>query len=173
VSDLEDQKKNWGREGHGIPGANPNYAGRVRILAAAGVLILIGGTFVFLTGGHTQTKTATRYLADVAKGDAEQPQLDSSLHGRPTASRTIVHQLVQALRQEDRRLSSQHWPLRVDGDIQSLVTYNERQISMLDKYVAAPPGERAILLKQENNNAYQSEFYDEQIRAALDANPVS
>jgi hypothetical protein len=42
----------------------------------------------------------------------------------------------------------------------------------LKKYESASPSERPALLKQQNNDAYQSEFYDSQIRSALDANPV-
>jgi hypothetical protein len=172
VSDLEEQKRNWGREGHGIPGANPNYAGRVRILAVAGVLILGGGVFVFLTGGHTQTKTAARYIADVKKDDSVQPQLDVSLHHHPAKSEAIVHDLIETLQREDRRLSSQHWPTHLEGDIQALVSYNQQQVAVLEKYASASPSERPALLKQQNNDAYQSEFYDSQIRSAIDANPV-
>jgi hypothetical protein len=172
VDDLEAQKKLWGRDGHGIPGANPNYAGRVGIVAAAGVLIVGAGAFALLTGGHTQTKTATRYIADVAKDELMQSRLEVSLHERPAKSVTIVHELVQTLLKEDRRLSTQKWPIRVEFDVQSLVTYNQQQISVLNKYAPASSSARSALLKQQTNDAYQADFYDTQIRALLDANPV-
>lgn len=53
MSDLEAQKRLWGRDGHGIPGANPNYAVRVGVIGAAVVLIVLIGAFVVLTGAPT------------------------------------------------------------------------------------------------------------------------
>jgi hypothetical protein len=172
VSDLEVQKKLWGRDGHGIPGVNPNYAGHVGMIAAAGVLIVVGGAFVFLAGGHTQSKTATRYITDVAKDDSMQPQLDQSLYTSSAKSSTIVHDLVQTLLKEDRRLSTQHWPIRVKVDIETLVGINQEQIAVLNKYASASSSERAVLLNQLYNDAHVAAFYDSQIRALLDANPV-
>ena len=165
---LEVQKKHWGREGHGIPGANPNYAGRISMLVAAGVLIVAGGAFVLFARGDAPDKTATQYIADVSKYDSMQPQLDQALRTSPAKSPTIVHDLVRTLLKEDQRLSSQHWPARLKGDIGTLVTLNQKQISVMNKYLSASSSERAVLLKRENSDAYFAAGDGSQIRAALD-----
>ena len=170
MSDLEAQKRLWGRDGLGIAGANPNYAARVGISAVV-VLIVLGGAFVLLTGTHTPTKAATQYVTDVANGDALQLQLDQAHSTSSARSSIIVHSLVQTLLKEDRRLSIEHWPARVEGDVETLVTINQ-QISVLNKYAPASSSARSALLKQQTNDAYQADFYDTQIRALLDANPV-
>jgi hypothetical protein len=169
VDDLRVQKRLWGRDGHGVPGANPNYAGRVGLIAAAVVLVLAGGAFALLTGGPAHSKTATRYITDVAKDVSIQPELDSSLHDRPAESLTIVHNLVQTLLTEDRRLSTQHWPTFVNSQIRSLVAANQQQITILNKYAAASSSERVVLLKRQNNNAYTAQYWDARIRTALGA----
>jgi hypothetical protein len=172
MGDLEVQKKVWGRDGHGIAGANPNYSGRVRVLAAAGVLILAGGAFALITGGHSQSQTATRYVTDVAKGDSLQSNIDQSLRDSPAKSLAIVHDLIQALRVEDQRLSTQHWPGDIKTNLEFLIHDNQPQISDLKKYASASSSKRIVLLKQQYEDAYQSEYVDAQIRGALDATPT-
>src|SRR5664280_1119683 len=167
MSDLEEQKRMWGRDGHGIPGANPNFAGRMGIIGAAVVLIALITSFVFLTGGNTPTKVATQYLADTAKDDSLQLQLDQSLYISPASSSTIVHKLVRTLRTEDRRLSSEHWPKSVEGNVKTLVTINQQQISDLNKYVSASKSERVILLTQQNNDASNAADCGSLIRVTL------
>ena len=172
MDDLTAQKELWGRDGHGIPGANPNYANRVRMLGAAGLLIVIAGTFVFLAGGHTLSKTAGRYIADVSKGDTMQSQLEQSLHDSPAKSLNIVHNLAHALAQEDKRLLSQHWPGEVKYSMELLVSSNQDQISALNKYASASPTQRVQLLNQQSEDANQATYADSTIRSELDANPV-
>ena len=172
MDDLDAQKTLWGRDGHGVAGANPNYAGRVRVLAAAGVLILAGGAFALITGGHTQSPTATRYISDVAKGDSLETKIDQSIRNRPANSLTIVHDLIQTLRVEDQRLSTQHWPGDIESNVEFLVHDNQQQISDLNKYSSASPSERVLLLKRQYHDAYSSEYMDAQIRGALNATPV-
>lgn len=172
MENLTAQKRLWGRDGHGIPGANPNYANRVRVLGAAGLLIVGAGAFVFLAGGHTLSKTATRYIADVTKGDTLQSHFKQSLHDSPTNSVVIVHTLVQALRKEDRQLLAQHWPGEVKYSMAFLVSSNQDQISVLEKYSSASPAKRIILLNQQSEDANHSAYADSNIRAELDANPV-
>jgi hypothetical protein len=169
VDDLQAQKKFWGRDGRGIAGANPNYAGRAGLIAAAGILILAGGAFALITGGHTQSKTATRYVTDVAKDDSIQSQLDQSLHASPAKSLTIVHDLVQTLLKEDQRLSTQHWPASVRIEIESVVSANQRQVSVLKKYAVASPSERTVLLNQQSDDVNTAEYWDARIRTALGA----
>jgi hypothetical protein len=172
VDDLNAQKEAWGRSGHGVAGANSNYSGRVRVLAAAGVLILAGGAFALVTGGHAQSATATRYVADVAKGDSLQSSLALSLRDSPTKSVTIVHNLIQTLRAEDRRLSTQHWPGDIEFNMKFLIHDNQQQISDLTKYRSASSSERVVLLRQQYADAYRSQYLDTQIRGALDATPT-
>jgi hypothetical protein len=172
VDDLQVQKKLWGRDGHGIAGANPNYAGRVRVLAAAGVVILAGGAFALITGGHTQSQTAARYVADVARGDSLESKIDQSLRDSPAKSLSIVHGLVQTLRVEDQRLSTQHWPADIKFNIGFLIHDNQQQISVLNKYASASSSERVALLRQQYVDASSSEYLDAQIRGALDATPT-
>jgi hypothetical protein len=172
VDDLEEQKTSWGREGRGIPGVNPSYAGRVRVLAAAGVLILAGGAFALVTGGHTQSKTAARYVADVAQGDAQQAQLASLLHNSPSKSVTIVSHFVQTLRKEDQRLSTQRWPADLADNMEFLIRDNQQEVSDLKNYSSASPSERVVLLSREYDDAHQSQYLDSQIRTALDATPT-
>jgi hypothetical protein len=172
VDNLDAQKKHWGRDGHGIAGANPNYAGRVQILAAAGVLIIAGGAFALVTGSNTQSKTAARYVADVAKGDSQQSQLAQSLHNSPTKSLTIVSDFVRTLRKEDQRLSTQHWPGDITFNMEFLIRDNQQEISDLKNYSSASPSERVVLLNREYSAAHQSEYVDSQIRYALDATPT-
>jgi hypothetical protein len=172
MDSLEAQKRLWGHDGHGIPGANPNYASRVRILAAAGVLIVVAGAFAFLAGGHTLSKTAARYIADVKKGDTMQSQFEQSLHNSPAKSLTIVHDLAQTLRNEDRRLLAQHWPGEVKYSMELLVSSNQDQISDLNKYALASPARRIQLLNQQSEDANQATYADSTIRSELDANPV-
>jgi hypothetical protein len=168
VDDLQAQKEAWGRDGHGIPGANPNYASRVRILAAAGVLILAGGAFALLTSGHSQSATATRYLADVSKGDSMQSQFDQSLRDSPGTSLTIVHDFVQTLQKEDQRLSTQHWPGDLKLNFEFLIHDNQQQIAELKRYPSASSPARAVILKRQFEDAYRSQYMDSQIRHALD-----
>jgi hypothetical protein len=170
VDDLAVQKRLWGHDGHGLPGANPNYAGRIGMLAAAVVLLIAGGAFVLLTNGHTQNKTATQYMTDVATDESMQSQLNQSLLANPAKSATIVHDLVQTLLKEDQRLTTQHWPQRVEIDIKTLVASNRQQISVLNEYTSASSLERTVLLKQQNNDAYSASFDNFEIRGALDAN---
>jgi hypothetical protein len=174
VSNLDAQTKFWGRDGHGIPGVNPNYAGRVGLIAAAAVFVLAGGAFAILSGGPARSKAATRYTADVAKDISIQPQFDQSLHTSATTSSHLVHELIDTLVIEDRRLSTQHWPVSVAIEIKSVVSANQRQISVLQKYEPSSPSERATLLKQQNDAAYTAEFWDARIRTALGAaaNPL-
>jgi hypothetical protein len=173
VSDLKVHQGTWGNDGHGIPGANPSHAGRVGKIAAAVVLVVGIGTFVLLTRGPAPNKTATQYIADVAKEDVMQPQLDQALHTSPADSSNIVHGLAQTLVKEDRRLSTGHWPTRVNRDIDSLVATNQREVAILNKYASASSSERATLLKRENNDASSGAYYGRQIRAALGAGPAS
>jgi hypothetical protein len=172
MGDLAAQKKLWGHDGRGIVGATSNYASRVGIIVAAGILIVVSGAFALLTGDNSQSTAATQYITDVTKDELMQSQLDLSLRDRPAASLTIVDELVHTLQKEDRRLLTQHWPTRVRTDIDALVTANQHQISVLNKYGPASLSQRTILLTQENNDAYNADFYDTQIRAALDAHPV-
>jgi hypothetical protein len=172
VDSLEAQKQLWGHEGHGIPGANPNYSSRVRFLAAAGVLIVVAGTFAFLAGSHTLSATAARYIADVKKGDTMQSQFEQSLHNSPAKSLTIVRDLAQTLRKEDRRLLAQRWPGEVKYSMELLVSSNQDQISVLGKYALASPTGRAQLLNQQSEDANQATYADSTIRSELDANPV-
>jgi hypothetical protein len=172
VDNLEAQKRLWGRDGHGVAGANPNYAGRVRVLAAAGVLILAGGAFALITGDHAQSKTATQYVADVAKGDSLESKIDQSIRDSPAKSLTIVHDLIQTLRVEDRRLATQHWPGDIKFNLRILIHDNQQQISDLNKYPTASLSERVVLLKRQYEDAYSSEYMDAQIRGALDATPT-
>ena len=155
------------------PGHNPNYAARVRLIGAAVALIVLSGAFVLLTGAHTPDKIATQYNIDVAKDDSLQPQLDQALHTSPAESSTIVHYLVQTLLKEDRRLSAGHWPTHVAFAIETLVTINQQQISVLNKYAAASLSERAILLQQQSNDALSAAYYDSQIRVMLGASPTN
>jgi hypothetical protein len=135
-------------------------------------LILAGGAFALITGGHTQSKTATRYIADVAKGDSLESKLDQSLRDSPARSLTIVHDLIQTLRAEDRRLSTQHWPGDITSNMEFLIRDNQQQISDLNKYPSASSSERVVLLKKQYEDAYSSEYMDAQIRGALDATPT-
>jgi hypothetical protein len=169
LSDLEAQKRLWGRDGLGIAGANPNYAARVGISAVV-VLIVLGGAFVLLTGTHTPTKAATQYVTDVANGDALQLQLDQAHSTSSARSSIIVHSLVQTLLKEDRRLSIEHWPARVEGDVETLVTINQ-QISVLNKNTLASSPERAILLTPQNNDASRAADCDSLIRVTLGLRP--
>jgi hypothetical protein len=172
VDDLQVQKRLWGRDGHGIPGANPNYSGRVRVLAAAGVLILAGGAFALITSGHSQSHTATRYVADVARGDSLESKIDQSLRESPAQSGTIVHDLIRTLRVEDQRLSTQHWPDNIEYNVEVLIHDNQQQISVLNKYSSASSSQRVALLRRAYEDAYNSEYLDTQIRGALDATPA-
>jgi len=172
VADLEVQKKTWGRDGHGIAGANPNYAGRAGLIVAAVVLILAGGAFALITGGHPQSSIATRYVADVTKGDSQQSQLDQSLHNSPAKSLTIVHDFVQTLRKEDHRLSTQHWPANITSNLEFLIKDNQQEISDLKNYASASPSERVALVNREYEDAHLSEYMDSQIRYQLDASPT-
>jgi hypothetical protein len=172
MDDLDAQKKVWGRGGHGIAGANPNYAGRVRLLAAAGIVILAGGAFALISGGHTQSETATRYVADVAKADSLQSRLDQSLRDRPAMSVTIVHDLIQSLRVEDQRLSTQHWPGDITFNVAILIRDNQQQILDLSKYSSSSSSERVDVLKNQYQDAYRAQYLDAQIRGALNATPA-
>jgi hypothetical protein len=169
VDNIEVQKKRWGRDGHGIPGVIPNYAGRARVLGAAGVLILAGGAFALVTGGHTESATAARYVADVARGDSMQSQFDQSIHNSPARSLTIVHDLVQTLRKEDQRLSTQHWPGNIRLNMEFFIHENKQDISDLKNYASASSSKRVVLLNREYEDAHQSEYMDSVIRDQLDA----
>jgi len=169
VDNLEARKKRWGRDGHGIPGVNPNYGGRVRVLGAVGVLILAGGAFALVTGGHTESATAARYVADVAKGDSLQSQFNQSIRNSPARSVTIVADLVQTLRNEDQRLSSQHWPGNIRTNMSLYIHENEEDISDLKNYPSASAPKRIALLNREYEDAHQSEYMDSVIRDQLDA----
>jgi hypothetical protein len=173
VSDFKGQKLSWGRDAHGIPGANPNYSGRVGMIAAAVILIVGIGTFVLLTRGPAPNKAAAQYTADTANDDSMQPQLDQALHVSPATSSTTVHDFVHALVKEDRLLSTQVWPIRAKEDIGKLVTTNQQLISVLNKYPSASSSERVILLKRESNDASSGAYYGRQIRFALGAGPAS
>jgi len=171
MSDLEVQKRLWGRDGHGIPGANPNYAGRVGILAVV-IVVILSVVFVILSD-HSPEEPNMRYfnqyVSDVAPGDIQQTQFPQALVNSPAASSTIAHDLVRTLRGEDRSLLSGHWPLGVRRDIKRFVSINQQQISVLNKYPSASTAERTNLLTEQIADVIHALTYDVAIHETLNA----
>jgi len=169
MSDLEVQKRLWGRDGHGIPGANPNYAGRVGIGAVV-IAIIISVGFVTVTD-HTPKLPDTRYVNqynnDVAEGDLLQTRLPLSLQNHPASSTTIVHTLVRTLLTEDRSLMTGHWPIDVQRDIAKFVTINKQEISVLNNYPSASASERTNLLWKQISVAGHALTFDTAIHISL------
>jgi hypothetical protein len=174
MSDLEVQKRLWGRDGHGIPGANPHFAGRAGIIGSVVVTVVLFVGFVTLTD-HTPKVPGWRdydqFSNDVAKGDLLQTQLPQSLQNSPAASSTIVLDLVRTLHSEDRRLLTKHWPIRVERDMERFVTLNEQQIAVLNMYSSASASERNSFLTKQVTVAGRALSYDAAIHDSLDPRP--
>lgn len=170
MSDLEVQKRLWGRDGHGIPGANPNYAGRAGIGALVIVIILIVA-FVSVTD-HTPKMPDPvyfdQYNSDVVNGNALQSGFRQVVQSGPAASSTpFVHELAGALVIEDQSLLAQQWPTGVQRDVLRLVTTNQHQISVLNAYPTASASERTSLLTKQITDMSRADSYNAAIRVAL------
>jgi hypothetical protein len=171
MSDLEVQKRLWGRKGHGIPGANPNYAGRVGILGVV-VVVILSVAFVILSDHSPEMPNAryfNQYVSDVAQGDAQQTQLPQALVNSPAATSTIVHDLVRTLRTEDRNILTGQWPVGVRRDLKRFVAINQQQISVLKKYPSASTSERSNLLSKQIDDVIHALTYDVAIHETLNA----
>jgi hypothetical protein len=169
MSDLEVQKRLWGRDGHGIPGANPNYAGRVGILAVV-VVVILSVTFVILSDHSPEMPNMryfNQYVSDVAPGDVQQTQFPQALVNSPAAASTIVHDLVRTLRSEDRSLVAGQWPVGVRRDIKRFVAINQQQISVLNMYPSASKSERSSLITKQVDDAIHALKYDVAIHESL------
>jgi hypothetical protein len=170
VSDLEVQRRLWGRNGHGIPGANPHYAGRAGI-AAAIIAIIFVVAFVTLTSHSpklSDMRSYDQFASDVASGNTLQTQLPQALKDHPKESSSIVHRLAGTLIEEDTLLEAGPWPLRVQGDIANFVRLNRQQISDLRLYLTSPASKRHSLLATQVSVAGHAVTFDAIIKDALD-----
>jgi len=170
MSDLEVQKRLWGRDGHGIPGANPNYAGRAGIGALI-IAIILSVAFVTVTD-HTPKipdMYFDTYNAYVVNGNALQSGLRQVFHNRPGGGlSTVEHELAGALLIEDRNLLSQQWPIGVERDVERFVTINQQEISVLNMYPSASASERKSLLAVQIAEVSLEDSYNATIRIKLD-----
>jgi hypothetical protein len=170
MSDLEVQKRLWGRSGHGIPGANPNYAGRAGIGALV-IAIILSVAFVTVTD-HTPKMPATQYYeaynAYVVNGNALQSGLRQVFHNSPGAGlASFEHELAGALLIEDRNLLSQQWPTGVERDVERFVAINQEQISVLNRYPSASASKRLSLLAKQIADVSRADSYNATIRIEL------
>ena len=170
MSDLEVQKRLWGRDGHGIPGANPNYAGRAGIGALI-IAIILSVAFVTVTD-HTPLipdMYFDTYNAYVVNGNGLQSGLRQVFHNSPGGGlSTVEHELAGALLIEDRNLLSQQWPVGVERDVERFVTINQQEISVLNMYPSASASERNSLLAVQVAEVSLADFYNAAIQIKLD-----
>lgn len=170
MSDLEVQKRLWGRDGHGIPGANPHYAGRAGI-AVLVLALLFAVAFVTLTDHSAKVPDGSYYdgyVSVVVNGDVLQTGLAHELQASTKKqSSSVVGQLVVTLLGEDRLLLSEQWPLRVQGDIARFVRINRQQISVLQEYLSSSSSQRSTLLRKQGALARHALAYDAKIKLAL------
>lgn len=130
-------------------------------------LAVIEVSFVLLTQRPARTAYAHQCLNDVATLDALTPQFVQSFNGGAGPSARAVRTVVVAVKNADRRLSSQHWPRGLQSDIDALVSSNRAGVHTFISYTSATAVERNAILGSYTTSVARATYFGSLIRSTL------